>query len=277
MPYNVRELFGTRHSLAQPLLFLAALYASFGIPALAASWLMQQQRLAWWWVVALTLAHTLLSCLLVYSAVSKESMQDLVGAPTLQIWPPLEYIGRFAGLFWAPSVQMLIAATCAWRSEDRSNHKGPLLAHAVIVLSVALAVWYWVVVVSANTDNLTELMAWEASPLATGLLLTYVLLLAYSGSLIASRFDRWRGALVALALVSLLAIPGYGLVYYGTEATIVKYDKVFSAIQFLLSASRDHYVQDARLVIRFLIAHFAAVVLIALTQAPLFHSLRRTA
>ena len=70
--------------------------------------------------------------------------------------------------------------------------------------------------------------------------------------------DRRRivvGVLWALSSVGL----GWLLASAGTQDAIVKYGRMFSALQFLLSASRDTYVSGLALGIRFALAHLAAI------------------
>lgn len=275
LPYNVRELLGRGTAVVPLILFALALYACFGLPALGAAWLTRQRHNKWWWIPAMLLVHTLAAWLLIYCAVSTESMQDIVGSPVLGISPTMEYAGRFASLFLAPSALMLLAALAASRGMFAQARIGPLLGQIGIFLLFALALWYGVVVMAAATDNLTELMAWNASPVSVAMLMAYVFIVAFSGSLLAARILQWRKLCVALLVVLLLSLPGYLLVAHGTEPMIVKYGKVFSAMQFLLSASREHYVQGNALSLRFLAMHLLIVFLITLTQAPLFRSLQR--
>lgn len=272
VPYNVRELFGRGAPVGPLLAFAAALYICFGLPALGAGWLMRREQRSLLLVPLMVVAHTLLTGVLIYASVSTESMKDLVGSPVLGTAPALEYLGRFAGLFAAPSALMLLAAVWVWHADSAPVRKGPVLAQIVIVLLVAIPLWYGVVVLGAATDNLTELMAWDASPLAVAMLLGYVLVAACSGSLLAANVLAWRRALFSLPAVVLLSLLAYLLVAYGTEPFIMKYGKTFSAMQFLLSASRDHYVQGAALIARFFAAHMIVVLVIALTQAPMFRS-----
>ena len=58
----------------------------------------------------------------------------------------------------------------------------------------------------------------------------------------------------ALALL-VLPLLGWGLLQAGTEPMLIKYGKAFSALQFLLSEDREHYVRGAALFARFVLAH----------------------
>jgi hypothetical protein len=126
-------------------------------------------------------------------------------------------------------------------------------------ISVVLA-WplHLVVVEWAATDNLTELMAGDASfysscALAGALFLTC---LAASALSAAPQASKQAVSLVGLALA---AAMGATLLYWlGAEHTIVKYGRVFSAFQFLLSTDREHYAQGVSLMLRYVIA-FATV------------------
>ena len=54
--------------------------------------------------------------------------------------------------------------------------------------------------------------------------------------------------------------------WWGAEHTILKYGKVFSAFQFLLSTDRDHYVEGAALAVRFVAAMSLMCVGLAMMQ-----------
>ena len=75
---------------------------------------------------------------------------------------------------------------------------------------------------------------------------------------------RWA----AWVLVAIGAPVGYLLLDLGLEDVLVKYGKAFSAMQFLLSASRESYAAPMELVFRFLVAHTGIVAVGALCQAP---------
>ena len=53
----------------------------------------------------------------------------------------------------------------------------------------------------------------------------------------------------------------------GLETTIIKYDQVFSALQFLLSRDRSHYVGEAELMVRLALALVLLVLGLALLQS----------
>ena len=129
---------------------------------------------------------------------------------------------------------------------------------------------YWVVVTWAATDNLTELMAGGASLGAFLWLTLYLLLTGTTGALLASLRSGASAVRIGLTLVALGAsLPlGYLLFTAGTEAVIVKDQKVFSALQSLLSTDRAHYAVGPELWIRFAAAHFAVVCMTALAQFP---------
>jgi len=59
------------------------------------------------------------------------------------------------------------------------------------------------------------------------------------------------------------------LLSWGTEQFILKYDTVFSAMQFLLSTDRTHLISGDILRARFFVAHFGLISLVFMAQAPL--------
>jgi hypothetical protein len=69
---------------------------------------------------------------------------------------------------------------------------------------------------------------------------------------------RWSALVRALAVLMLGAAAGYLLLRAGTEPAVMKYGRVFSALQFLLSVDRSAYATGSELALRFLAAHAAA-------------------
>ncbi|MBD9357745.1 hypothetical protein [Methylomonas albis] len=76
---------------------------------------------------------------------------------------------------------------------------------------------------------------------------------------------------IVVAFLFMISFPlGYLLCDWGSEQFIVKYDAVFSAMQFLLSADRSHLISGDDLRMRFFIMHFGLLLLIFMTQAPVY-------
>ncbi len=279
LPYNVRELApeGARRALAVPVLVFV-LYWTFGVPAVLAVWLTGGTwRRALLYFPAV-LAHGLIAWIALRIAVPLEPIHDIVGSPILT-WPrELEMTARFLGLFLAPSV-LLTGAAVFWILVQRPpmmRPGGALLRWAAAGIPLLLAS-YGVVVAMAATDNLTELMAGGGTWAAAIALAAWWLFLAIGGSglsrLAAGSARSWGWAL----LLVLLTWPlGYAAITWGTEASITKYGQRFSALQFLLSPDRKHYVAADALLVRYFLAYTAAILILAVTQFPVWLGRRRS-
>jgi len=130
-------------------------------------------------------------------------------------------------------------------------------------------VWHTVVVVHATTDNLTELMSGGGTWLSSICLLAYIVLLgAASASLLSSLAMRSGRALAgSLVVAAISLVLGYFLIWIATEAVVVKYGRVFSALQFLLSTDRSALAAGKELLLRFAVAHLLACVALACAAA----------
>lgn len=247
LPYNVRELAWDGALSAVSAAGLSALaYGMANTPFVLAA----RRWRRWFLLLPFTLlAHGVLGWFLLRLSVPMEGLQDIVGAPVLD-WPwDWEMLGRYTALHMALMLQ-LVGAVLLVRTMLQPQALADFLywLGATAVLSWPL---YALVVQQAATDNLTELMADDASfrsasALATAWFLTCVCAAALSAALGPVRRR-------ALLLGSALAAAAVAAVLYdaGAEQTIVKYDKVFSAFQFLLSTDREHYAQGAALAVRF--------------------------
>ena len=81
----------------------------------------------------------------------------------------------------------------------------------------------------------------------------------------------WRKR-AAIGLVGLVmsGILAYAALYLGTEQIIVKYNQVFSALQFLLSSDRSHLAGPKELVIRYTALYAFLIATIMIVQNPLW-------
>ena len=270
VPYNLRELnaagvAGIFSSLA--LALLAYWWANGHF--LFLRWAGQAQMLA---LPAWLVIYALVAWLVIRAALPLESIHDIVGAPVLA-WPPeLELAGRYVALHSALALQM-IGATLFVQLVFGSGRLASLL---VWLMFCALLAWplHWIVVVAAATDNLTELMRGGGSFAASTLLATGFFALFVTGGAIAAlfAFPQQRGKAVILATVSFFVAAA--AFWYGSDQVIVKYGKVFSAWQFLLSTNRQNYVQGVDLLLRFAIAYLAVVIVLGMLQASQFRALR---
>lgn len=270
-PYNVRELLRPDAELVSVVLLAAAAVWYCAFPGLAVRLVDARRGAAALTRWPLLLAgHALATYLIVRAAVPEESVHDIVGSPTLD-WPlGLELLGRtvvlFAGLAWL----VFGGGLFLWPRAPGRWRRRQLVCIWILLSALLLPLTHWVVVDQASTDNLTELMAGGGtvrSSLALGALL---MLLGATGALAArlllGRPPAWP-VRIAL-LLTLSAGIGYALALVGTEQAIAKYGQVFSALQFLLSPAREHYLDGISLLARFGFAYLTAVLLTTIAHVP---------
>ena len=260
VPYNLRELLAPDGRPWSALVIPAVALAMFGLPPWIGRAAVPSRGVPVAQVAAALVAGPLALALLLLVAAPLESLHDLVGAPVLDIAPAIELTGRLAvllaGVVWALALGSALHGALlppGWR--------GGSVAHLILHGLWVLPAWHLVVVSWAATDNLTELMAGGGGIRATACVLAYACLVGLTASVLVGAAiapDRRRivvGVLWALSSVGL----GWLLASAGTQDAIVKYGRMFSALQFLLSASRDTYVSGLALGIRFALAHLAAI------------------
>ncbi len=266
-PYNVRELL-TSGGWPWPVLpITATLLGLFGasvyiVPLAVGS----KTRRAGQTTVCLFVMPLILA-LWLYLGVDTESAHDVVGSPVWGLWSAGEVVLRLAvlllGLLWSFTLGVALSG-CAVSSSERVLSSVRLLIHGFWVLPL----WHAMVVIWAGTDNLTELMAGGGGVVASLCIAAYGVVLGWTtGACLRAMAPGHPKRQVGLALVlPFSALVGYGLAHLATEATLVKYDKVFSALQFLLSTDRQHYASGPELLLRFGLVHGATVVVAAVSM-----------
>lgn len=256
IPYNVRELLapgldgvGTVTGLAITVYGMAnGIFWLFGSKR-------QKLLLAF---PALLLGHGVVTWFVLKNSVPIESLFDIVGSPVLG-WPwDWELMGRYSALHLAVMMQILGAALCV-----RAIARPATLANLIywLVINVLLA-WplFQVVVQWAGTDNLTELMANSADFSAASMLAVAFFLTCFAGSAVSAVLAGSRRVKTLVASAAVASVGAALLYWSGSEHTILKYGRVFSAFQFLLSTDRAHYVQGSELFFRFVFTYFTVVV-----------------
>lgn len=269
MPYNVRELAASGNPVLRAALLMLALYGTFGTPALLAHWLIRGRWERALLSPLLVLGNGLLVWLSLRAAVPLEAIHDIVGSPILA-WPwEWELLGRFLALFLAPCT-LFMGAVIVWSlGSDPQLRASNVLLRWTAPAVVLLAVSHWVVVSAASTDNLTELMAGGGGPASALALGGWLFSLGLGGAALSWLATGPRRHALLAVLAILLSLPlGYWLFSLGTEQAVHKYDRVFSAIQFLLSTDRRHLAEGSALLFRYALALAGALCLIAITQHP---------
>jgi VanZ family protein len=200
-----------------------------------------------------------------------ESIHDIVGAPVLG-WPwEWELLLRFLTLHQAIAMQMfgavLLVATFQ-RPAQIAGFMYWLIASLLLSWPLHLVIVEW-----AATDNLTELMRDGGSFFASSLLAAGILLAFLGGTALGAALvdPARRGWLLLLALLSAPLAASCFLL--GLEPVLVKYGKVFSAAQFLLSPDREHYLSHSTLLIRYILVHALVMAAIAIIQLRAWRTL----
>lgn len=270
MPYNVKELFDNDYPVVSALGMTVLMYWCFSYPLYSLMRVVKKNKLEVFFCVRVVALHSLVAWLLVRAIFPIESIHDIVGYPVLSIPVELELMLRFVALFNVYSLMTLGATHAAFLSVVSRREFERLFFLGAFWLLLLLPIDYWVVVVEAATDNLTELMVNNGRSFLVINLCAYFFLIGWLGSSIStltiSRNVR-RVAIVGFAFFVSFPV-GYQLLCWGTEQFIFKYDAVFSALKFLLSPDRTNLVSDDVLKSRFFIVHFSLVSMMVVTQVP---------
>jgi VanZ family protein len=267
-PYNVRELMDDRYPLLSLVLLAGCFYWTTGFPVLIVQ-RMARGQLYLLSLPPLALAHGLIAWVLLRFAVPMESIYDIVGAPVLA-WPwEWEIFGRFLALFsfWsvAASAAVIVAA---WRFLP--GVKSALLGW-LVGACLFIPMSYYIVVPAAATDNLVELMADNGGVgafLLIGLAMAWMAFGGMNGALaLIPNATKWATAVAWMLGSGVLA---YLALYFGTEQMIVKYDRVFSALQFLLSSNRSTLAEPGELMVRYAALYVFFIAAMIMVQYPLW-------
>ncbi|MBW8363898.1 MAG: VanZ family protein [Rhizobium sp.] len=267
IPYNVRELLRQDSAWLSALLLAVACYWLAVWPV----WLARRPvsglaRLAQ--LPLGLLVYGAIAFLLLDAAVPDESLFDLAGSPVLG-WPGQWELGlRWVALAAIPGALIYLAAQTVRRWRGRRLSALHFWA-ALPVLGLA----YWGVVIQADTDNLVELMA-TPQPLAFAALSAWLYIVFLASALLASPA---MGAQRMLSLIGTLISLPFALLFLhvGLAGTIDKYGQQFSALQFLLSADRQHYASMPVIWLRYSALHVLVIATLAFIQWPHFRTTQR--
>jgi glycopeptide antibiotics resistance protein len=274
-PYNVRELLRPGLEFVSAALLGLAILWLLAFPALAAASVRNVEASAalYRWP-ALLAVHAAVAYLLIRLAVPEESIRDIVGTPVLDGLRELEWMGRATVLIAAIVWLLFVGELTAWTKGGVRVPRRAAWAVALLISAVFLPFAHWVVVVQAATDNLTELMRDGGGLVASAILSCFVILLGATGAWLARIVGTGGVTRVVVASVLVLAscALGFWLITAGTESAIIKYGRVFSALQFLLSTNRDSYAESQAVLVRFSLIYVGTLVALGLANWPLLAS-----
>ena len=261
--YNVRQLLYPGHPIRSAVLLSMALLLTLAVPAWLVAWVCRR-RLAPVLLPVALFVNAFLTWMAVVSAVPSRNLHDIVGAPVLH-WPgETETCLRFLALHSAVTLSVTGGVVLAL-SLFQPRRAGLVLGW--ILLSIVLGpLLHWAIVTEAATDNLTELMRNGGSATASMLLALGAVLSFFSGSVVSAgiAFARRRRLAIGLSIVG--SFGAYWLFVAGSEPVIIKYGRIFSAMQFLLSPDRAHYVGQHELIVRYIAAYLVLMAALVLLQ-----------
>lgn len=271
IPYNIRELIAPGK---------AGLLSVMGL-GIAIYWIINGHFIFLHWAKhgrMLTLplwliVHGLFTWMLIRVSVPIESIHDIVGSPVLK-WPwEWEILGRFLCLHGAIMLQSMGACILI----SLFNKQAKIEKFIIWLIWASLLSWplYVVVVENAATDNLTELMRDSGTFLSSTILAIGFLAFFTTGSALSNAIaiptDRRRKVILVFAS-SIIATACF---WMGSEEIIIKYGKVFSAWQFILSSDRQNYAEGINLLLRFALAYGLMTWLWAIAQTSSWKQFRR--
>ncbi len=207
--------------------------------------------------------QSLLVSLMVVFGMPAESVHDLVGSPTLG-WPDsMEVVCRSAAFFGGAFAMLDGAALLAVGGTRRFSRLNILAS-----MAFAMMIWQLVVVHWANTDNITELLPNSGLSVRMLALWLWLFLFGLGISLPTAAVGGNKIRLLFFAILMVLTtVPlGWVLLKVGTEGSIVKYGKSFSALQFLFSADRQSLLSGTHLFLRYGVTHACVMVIGLLCQ-----------
>jgi glycopeptide antibiotics resistance protein len=260
VPYNVAKLIPPG---AAGLLAAAGVAAAAGwIAALPVFYVRAPGRVAAA-LPLLLLLHGLVAFAMLRPAVPLPMLHKVIGSPILA-WPGMsEDLLRYLALHAALMLPLCGAAAVVAVVQEPARLNR--LVYWALVVAVLAWPLHWAVVGQAATDNLVELMRGGGFMASSSLALA-IMALGVGGAALASlRRGRVRVAALLL-LVAALATPA--ALYAGLEPAVFKYGRVFSALQFILSAGRDAYASGPELAVRYAAAYAGLTLALAWLQAP---------
>ena len=262
-PYNIKELFNQDFVWLSSALMALSLMVAFALPPILLDKLIEFKRASAPILLLSSIAHCLLVFNLFYVTFPNESLYDILGYPTWRDQSHYLELGyRFLGFYLPISSAFLLVYS--WLTSSQSiAFKSSRLAFTLIYAFLVLPLSYLIVVVQAGTDNIIELLPNEGHSFKLLYIVMYCLMLVYIAAWwIKNTHSATHLRITGHTVLTLLSAPiGYYLIQHGLQDVIIKYGRVFSGLQFLLSPARDSLLSETQMLFRFCILHFMLLVL----------------
>ncbi len=273
IPYNVLQLFRNDGSLIDLTSFYLALLLAAGSAIWISTLHQQQARPRWGYLAKLHILSGSLVYLLIWCAVSEDSLQDITGTvlsaralsevqqqgTTLAVIykvmgvtsirslleflePGLRFVALY-GLFQVPYVYFLLKLKTPKPASPTSNPKQTKkLTTSVLLFTIC----YYFTFPGASTDNLTELIS--VPEIFCLLLVLYALIIAL---MVRTLLSNCTKKLIKLAGgVLLLSIAGWLIAQFTFTQQLHKYGISFSALEFILGPDRNIRLTTLELMLR---------------------------
>tara|TARA_R110001583_G_scaffold7158_5_gene35643 strand:+ start:12686 stop:14968 length:2283 start_codon:yes stop_codon:yes gene_type:complete len=268
VPYNVKEIYEGNNVYIGALIFSIILFHVFGFPMALLQQLLERNTCNLKNLLLVIISHIGITWLLVRLFIPTESIHDILGSPVWGGVPEVELLFRFIGLFSLFSTAIFCVSMTILPTAKVINKNLLRISVWLFFGLLILPFNYLVIIVLAGTDNITELLINEGYSFHGLYIVTYLISTLFLAlHLVMAIVNRSLIKIVKIVLFIVITTPVmYWLIQSGTDNYIIKYNKVFSALQFLLSANRDAYIAPKLLFYYFSAAHISLVTLIVITQ-----------
>lgn len=265
VPYNARELFpGTHQDVSVVTFSCLLIWLGFG-PSLVGELVAHRRRL-FPFLAVWAAAIGLVSWGLLYVSVTRESLWDILGFPTMDWNGDWELLLRFLALQGIVTLVLLITNVSVCTIYRAGSREGTVTGTFALLAALPWLVLCWMVVVAwAGTDNLTELIRSTPGPWFGPVFLTMLMfLIAANASVLSHACAQQKPSILLLLTVAALAlvVPGWGLLWLGLDPAVEKYGLVFPAVQFLLGPDRQTPLTLGQLALRWAAVQTGAVFLL---------------
>ncbi len=287
-PYNVKELLEL-YSLPVSV-FIIALFICFALFSPVIVMLQYRHKFSSWshFVLLFGPLFTFLVSMGMLLVFPKEAIFDIVGSPVWKHLPNfIELLYRLVGLLLP--ICMLYVAMLAHnliqrnRIQKKMPTKTPLQSQStrgelpnayraaafwVSFLFIVLPFSFFVVVVQAGTDNLTELFEMGGYSFSMLGFVLFFIMLSHLGLRIYAWLSSKNLKNTILGLIYLIVAGplAYEFVQLGFVDYLLKYNRLFSPLQFLLSPDRDSLLAPETVKTVFIMLFYVLVASLSLTS-----------